>query len=163
MIAAPSQHINTFSTKQIEPTRNTQRLSQNNLSSFSGDFFPWLSFIDQFRSTVHDIDKLSPVEKLKYLESCLTSHASKLIMNLETKESNYELVIQMLEQRYKNHRVILRRLLSRIHGFTPSQTEKVSQPRQLHSVFNETSQSIKALEGSEEINMWLSSLREPRS
>ena len=89
-----------------------------------------------------------------YLKSCLTGHASKLIMNLQKTESNYEEALQMLEQRYKNIRVILRKILSGIHRFTAVQTENVSQLRQLHSFFNETSQSINALRRSVENDLW---------
>ena len=115
MIAASSQPNDPVATILIEPTRITPRFPQINLPSFSGDFTAWLSFIDQFRSTVHDNDKLSPVQKLMYFKNCLASHASKLIMNLETTESNYEVALQMLEQRYKNDRVILGKVMSRIH------------------------------------------------
>ena len=115
MITASSQPINSVATMQIEPTKFSSRLPQINLPCFSGDFTAWLSFIDSFRSTVHDNDKLSPVQKLMYLKGCLTSHASKLIMSLETTESNYEVALQMLQLRYKNDRVSLRKLLSRIY------------------------------------------------
>ena len=97
MIAASSQPTDPVATMLIEPTRITPRFPQINLPSFSGDFTAWLSYIDQFRSTVHDNDKLSPVQKLMYFKNCLASHASKLIMNLETTESNYEVALQMLE------------------------------------------------------------------
>ena len=89
MIAASSKPINPVATMQVEPTRITPRLPQINLPSFSGDFTAWLSFIDQFRSTVNDHDTQSPVPKLTYLKSGLTSHVFKLIMNLETTEIKY--------------------------------------------------------------------------
>ena len=106
LIADSSQPINPLATTQIEPTRITPRLPQINLPSFSGDLTAWLSFIDQFQSTVHDNDKLSPVQKLMYLKSSLTSHASKLIMNLESTESNIEVALQMLEQTDKNKALV---------------------------------------------------------
>ena len=51
----------------------------------------------------------------------------------------------MLEQKYINNRVSLRKLLSRVHGFSTVRTAKFSHICQLHSVFSDTSQSIKAL------------------
>ena len=70
-------------------------------------------------------------------------------------ESNYKIAtLQMLEQRYKNDPVIPRKLLSRVHGFTAVRTENLSQLRRLYSVFNETSQFIKALGRSVENDLW---------
>ena len=77
-------------------------MPQINLPSFSRNFTAWLSFIDQFRSTVHDNDKLSPVIIMMYLTSCLTIHASKPNRNLKTTESNYEIALQRLQQKYEN-------------------------------------------------------------
>ena len=93
-IAASSLPFNHVATMQIESTRSTSKLPQINLPCFSGDFTVWLNFINQFPSTAHDNDKLSPVQKLMYLKNCLTSHASDLIMNLEMTESNYEVALQ---------------------------------------------------------------------
>ena len=102
----------------------------------------------QTEESYPDLSKLSPVQILMYLKSNLTSHASKIILNPEITQSKFEVALQMLEQRYQNNRVILWKLRSRIHGFSAVQTESASQLDQLHSVFNETSQSIKALERS---------------
>ena len=67
-----------------------------------------------------------------YLKSCLRSHASKPIMNLETTESNYEVALQ------KKDSVNLSTLLSRVHGFTAVRAKNMFQLLQPHPVFNET-------------------------
>ena len=59
MIAASSKPINPLATMQVEPTRITTKFPQINLPNFSGDFTAWLSFIDQFRSTVNPLSSVS--------------------------------------------------------------------------------------------------------
>ena len=59
---------------------------------------------------------MSQIQKLVQLKSFLTSYASKLIMNVETTESNYEVALPMLEQWYRNDRFIIQKLLSQIQG-----------------------------------------------
>ena len=60
--------IKSVETMQIEATRITPRLPQIHLPSFSGNFTAWLSFIDQFRSTLH----YNHCHRFKnwYLKSC---------------------------------------------------------------------------------------------
>ena len=59
---------------------------------------------------------MSQIQKLVQLKSFLTSYAYKLIMNVETTESNYEAALPLLEQWYGNNRFIIQKLLSQIQG-----------------------------------------------
>ena len=129
------------------------KLPQIELTKFDGKFTDWMAFIDQFDTAVHLNEKLSNSQRLVYLKSCLSGPPEKLIKSLSSTDSNYETTRNLLEQRYKNDRIILRTLQARAVDFKPVRESKY-QLRLLHSTFNEVTQSIHSLGRQVDNDMW---------
>ena len=113
-----------------------------------------MAFIDQFDTAVHLNTKLSNSQRLVYLKSCLSGPPEKLIKSLSATDSNYETARNLLEQRYKNDRIILRTLQARAVDFKPVRGDSKHQLRLLHSTFNEVTQSIHSLGRRVDNDMW---------
>ena len=107
------------------------KLPQVQLPQFDGIFTDWMAFIDQFDTAVNLNTKLSNSQRLVYLKSCLSGPPEKLIKSLSPTDSNYETARNLLEQRYKNDRIILRTLQARAVEFKPVRGESKYQLRLL--------------------------------
>ena len=66
-----------------QPTKAV-KLPVIQLPSFDGDVVQWLSFWEQFRTSVHERTELETVTKFNYLRSVLKGSAYKLIENFAT-------------------------------------------------------------------------------
>ncbi|XP_072153714.1 uncharacterized protein [Bemisia tabaci] len=80
------------------------RLPRLELPTFSGDYSEWTSFYNLYKATIHDNEKLKPVEKLHYLTSKLRGEALELIKNIEAEEDQYAVAWDLLIGRYQNTR-----------------------------------------------------------
>ena len=129
----------------VQENNSMAKLPPISLPQFNGSFEHWLSFIDQFDSAIENNGKLSKVQKLVYLKRCLRGSAEKLICNLATTEDNYEVARQILTERYRNERLIVNNLLAKVVDARPVKEENANHLRILHSIFNETAQSLRAL------------------
>ena len=138
--------------KQHQP--HVAKLPQIQLPKFYGKFTDWIAFIDQFDTAVHLNTKLLNSKRLVYLKSGLSGPPEKLIKSLSSTDSNYETARNLLEQRYKNDRIILRTLQASAVDFKPVRGESKYQLRLLHSTFNEVTQSIHSLGRQVDNDMW---------
>ena len=64
-------------------------LPKIDLSNFSGKFSDWENFRDVFRAVNHRREDLSPIMKLHYLRTHLTSEALEKIKSLAVSSDNY--------------------------------------------------------------------------
>ena len=69
----------------------------------------------------------------------------KTYLNLAKTEDNYEVARQILTERYRNERLIVKNLLAKVVDTRPVKEENANHLRILHSIFNETAQSLQAL------------------
>ena len=74
----------------------------------------WPAFWDSFKSSVHDNDALSSVDKFNYLQSLLKGPASKAIQGLPRTEGNYNDAVELLKARFDNTRVIIAALMDEL-------------------------------------------------
>ena len=128
--AAPDTTIKNTSQSKLPPIP---------LPHFNGNYDGWASFKDQFETAVHS-RKLSNVEKLVYLKQCVHGPADSLIKNLATTGENYQVARKMLEDEFKNERLHLKTLLTRVVDCKSVNEENLAHLRALYSTFNETSQ-----------------------
>ena len=88
-------------------------LPKTNVPVIPKDITKYLSWVDQFNSTIHDQKCLTEVQKLQYLrQACNPNHAS-IIEHIETAGGgNYERARQTIEERLYNPRAIAYSLIS---------------------------------------------------
>ncbi|VDK23306.1 unnamed protein product [Anisakis simplex] len=80
-------------------TQTVTRVHQIQVKLFDGNSRFWPAFRDSFRSAVEHTD-LSPVEKLNYLQSCLSGAAPRSIEGYALTNDNYAVVWKFLEEKY---------------------------------------------------------------
>lgn len=78
------------------------QLPRINIPNFTGKYDEWPTFHDLFVSLIHNNKKISGVQKLQHLKSCLVGEPENLLRNLTTTELNYEEAWNQLQKRYNN-------------------------------------------------------------
>ncbi|XP_056648734.1 uncharacterized protein LOC130453149 [Diorhabda sublineata] len=84
------------------------RLPKISLPFLSGEENYWSSFHDRFKSLIYDDSSLSTTEKFFYLQSAVKGEAAKLIGDLESTDSNYEIAWDMLKDREGDGRFVVK-------------------------------------------------------
>lgn len=79
-----------------------------NFPTFDGKVEEWKRFSDSFKTLIHDSD-LPNVQKHQYLVSALSGNAAKTLEAIEISEDNYNVVWQLLKDRFDNNKIIRRR------------------------------------------------------
>lgn len=90
-------------------TLNTSglKLKPVDIPTFSGDYKKWLSFRSLFDSMVHDKAKISELEKMHYLKSCVGGDAEDLIAQFDTSPDSYKEAYEVLTERYHNEVILV--------------------------------------------------------
>ncbi|XP_029166206.1 uncharacterized protein LOC114937012 [Nylanderia fulva] len=121
------------------------QLPKISLPRFDGDQLAWEGFRDLFKSLVHDVEGLTPSQKLQYLKASLSGDAKAAVANIEIFSDGYALAWDELVTRYDNRRVLLathmRVLLSAAPIIKPSSAEI----NRLISAVNRASRSFRAM------------------
>ena len=107
----PSTSTNNFKLPNVQ-------LPQIKIRPFSGDPFRWFEFWDIFDSTIHQ-SSLSDIEKLNYLISYLDGDALKIIRGLPIKSENYNVAIQLLQDRFGDQQIITNLHMNNIFNLRP--------------------------------------------
>ena len=128
--------------KKTASKQQTVRLPKLELKKFNGQILKWQAFWDSFQSTIHKNDSLSEIDKLNYLRSQLESEALKSIAGLELTETNYDVAIAMLKERYGNTELIIENHYSQLSDMSPA-SDKTSE---LRRVFDTVEQHLRSLE-----------------
>lgn len=116
------------------------------IPKYSGDYDTWRSFHDLFVSLVHTNVKLSPVQKLYHLKSCLTGEAEKLLRHTPITDTDYEPAWQKLKERYENKKILVNHQLKILVNQPKISTEKGREIKALIDTTNECLQQLKSLE-----------------
>ena len=77
------------------------------MPNFSDKLSDWENFRDIFRAVIHRRKDLSPIMKLHYLRTNLTSEALEKIKSLAISSDNYDLAWTTLIEFYENQRRIV--------------------------------------------------------
>ena len=100
-------HLNTPENMLTNDAEAHIRLPTIGLPTFNGSYDKWLNFRDTFTALIHENQRLSNIQKLFYLKSCLQDEAARLIESLQTATENYLIAWDLLKKRYENKRVIV--------------------------------------------------------
>jgi hypothetical protein len=82
------------------------RLPEIQLPTFDGTIENWYSFYDAFMSTIDRNERLTPVQKFRYLRSSLTGGAARCIQSLDITDLNYSIAIDILKEKFDCHRQV---------------------------------------------------------
>ena len=83
------------------------RLPKLDLTKFDGNIFKWQEFWDCFNTSIHNKGELSRIDKFNYLRSQLRNDAKDVIAGLETTKANYDVAIELLQERYGKKQLII--------------------------------------------------------
>ena len=83
-------------------TRHTPtiKLPKLELQKFNGNILNWQEFWDSFEASIHKNPNLQPVDKFNYLRAELEGDASVVISGLELTNTNYEVAVNLLQERF---------------------------------------------------------------
>ncbi|KAH9379519.1 hypothetical protein HPB48_020446 [Haemaphysalis longicornis] len=76
------------------------KLPRLELGKFDGTIQGWRSFWDQYEATTHRNSQPSTIDKFKYRKGYLVGTAQDTISGLSSTESNYQIAIDLLEERF---------------------------------------------------------------
>ncbi|XP_060858122.1 uncharacterized protein LOC132935520 [Metopolophium dirhodum] len=148
-----SSHNSTFNTSV---GHSRAQLPIITLPVFAGDIQDWESFFDCFRAMIHDDGGFTPAQKFYYLRSSVSGQALDLIKSVPMTDTNYEVAIERLKQRYDNRSLVIQ---SHIRSLLES--PYVEQPRAkdlqaLHAHVSTHVAALKALDQpTEHWDAWL--------
>jgi hypothetical protein len=115
------------------------------LPTFSGCYKDWLSFSDQFKSVIHENDKLDSCKKFHYLRSCLKGEALKTVESLSVSNNNYQIAWDLLERRYANERLVAQEHVYAILKFPVIAKASHTHLRELIDMLNTNMEALKML------------------
>lgn len=76
------------------------------LPTFSGDITDWIEFRDTFDALINQ-GNLRPIQKFKYLKSCLKNSALDVVSSLEYSQEGYPIAWKLLCEHYNNPKVFV--------------------------------------------------------
>ncbi|KAG1661324.1 Ovochymase-2 [Nymphon striatum] len=101
--------------KKAPLSHNVQvKLPKLFIDPFDGDVLKWTTFFEQFKSSIHENNHLSPIDKFNYLKSLLRGAAANSIMGLPLTASNYNAAIELLQSRFGKPSVIIQGHITRL-------------------------------------------------
>lgn len=110
------------------------------LPMFKGDFRDWLEFRETFDALINQ-SALKPIQKFKYLRSCLVAGALEVISSIEYTSDNYNIAWKLLCERYNNPRLLVSNHLRALCDIEPIQET----PHALRSVVDNISKHLRSL------------------
>lgn len=132
--------------------RSTSHLPRINLPTFDGSYEQWESFRDKFKSIVQNDPRLSNVERMHYLCSCVKGDASNALDHLAITDSNYDVAWKILVARYDNKRRLITLHLQSLLSLPSLNSETSSDLRHLRDQTNKAIQALKNL--GREVEHW---------
>lgn len=115
------------------------------IPKYDGNYDMWKSFHDLFVSLIHTNGKLSPVQKLHHLKSCLIGDAEKLLRHVPITNDDYEPAWDKLKARYENKRIIVNHQLKGLVNQPKITMEKPKALKALIDTSDECLQQLKSL------------------
>lgn len=120
---------------------SNSKLPKLSLAEFHGDILNFTTFFDQFNSSINNRN-LSNVDKLLYLKSSLKGEAAKTIEGLEVTNSNYDVALEILKNRYGKTSHIIDAHYAALYRIKPSTSGDITELRQ---TFNDIERHLRVL------------------
>ena len=109
-----------FGTLTTRHSSYTVELPKLELPKFSGNVLKWQEFWDSFEASIHKNPNLQPVDKFSYLEAELEGDAKAVTSGLELTNTNYEVAVNLLQERFGREEIIMDALYSKLMDLTVS-------------------------------------------
>ena len=93
------------------------KLPNIKLQKFDGNPLEWNIWFELFQTAIGNNPRLSPVEKITYLQSLCTDNAKSLIESYGTNSSQYEQAILELVRRYGNPKYVMSAFIRELEKF----------------------------------------------
>jgi hypothetical protein len=77
------------------------------LKTFDGKYEDWQSWIECYKTSVHNNNQLGDIEKFTYLKSLVVGSAERCIAGLSLTEKNYSEALMILEKRFGRTELII--------------------------------------------------------
>ena len=94
-------------TPSVTSISNVSRLPKIELPVFKGDPLKWQGFWDQFKTSIHENERISDIDRFNFLKRYLGSEALNSIPALTLSSENYNETIEILCDRYGNEQVLI--------------------------------------------------------
>lgn len=133
------------------PTSAPSNLPKIKLPTFSGEYTEYTSFISTFRVLVDDNSRLSPIEKFRHLQSCLSGRAKSAIGDLEITAANYAKALSCLDDRFNVKTLIFESHVSKIFELPKTVKNSAADLRNLLDEINTNLDALKSMGSVEEI------------
>ncbi|CAG9137785.1 unnamed protein product [Plutella xylostella] len=122
------------------------------LPTFSGDVSEWVEFRATYDALINQ-SNLKPIQKYKYLRSCLKGSALEAIGSLEFSDEGYAIAWQLLCERYNNPKILVNNHLRALFN-----VDKVpSNPSALRALVDNISKHLRTLKSLNEFKTFLRS------
>ena len=82
--------------------RNIIKMPKIEINKFYGEFTEWVSFWDQFCTTIHSNAEISSISKFNYLKTLLKGRAADAISGLSPSEENYKKAVDILKKEFSS-------------------------------------------------------------
>lgn len=140
-----SIHNSSLDNSSVNTTVANHRpgLAPISLPRFSGNILEWEPYFDCFKVLVHNEDYYSPAQKFSYLRSSLSGQALDMIKAIPMSESNYEVAIRKLKNRYDNKGLVIQ---THIRNILDCPSVKIASSTALQDLFSLISTHVAALE-----------------
>ncbi|XP_035211465.1 uncharacterized protein LOC118185689 [Stegodyphus dumicola] len=91
------------------------RLPKLELSTFTGENIDeWISFYDLFKASVDNNPNISKCQKFQYLKASCKKKALSIIESIPISDANYDIALQLLQERYSNKRELTNALIRKM-------------------------------------------------
>ena len=94
----------------------TVKLPTLDIPKYGGDPLTWREFWDSFRSTIHENDRLSNIQKFKYLKQYLKDEALDLAEGYPLSNDTYQQVVDVLTERFGDEELSIFAHLDAMHS-----------------------------------------------
>ncbi|XP_065062455.1 uncharacterized protein LOC135689235, partial [Rhopilema esculentum] len=122
------------------------KLPKLELKKFSGRPQDWQEFWDSYKSAVYENEEISKIDKFSYLKHYLEEPAKKVIAGLALTEKNYDVAVDLLEQRFARPTTIKRAHINELLNLDAVFNEKhVKKMRELYDTIETHHRGLKAL------------------
>ncbi|XP_064475626.1 uncharacterized protein LOC135389518 [Ornithodoros turicata] len=116
------------------------------IDTFNGDLSKWQGFWDQFRATVHDNQRLTDVNRLKYLVSLVIGPAARAIEGLTILDGNYATAVEILKKRFGKSELLVTEHMGSLFDLKPvTSISDVKGLRELHETVTVRIRNLKSL------------------
>ena len=104
----------------------------------------WQEFWDSFEASIHKNPNLQPVDKFNYLRAELEGDASVVISGLELTNTNYEVAVNLLQERFGRDELIMDAHYSALMDL-PVSLINTAKLRETYDMIEKHLRSLKAL------------------